>query len=136
MDYAEFAPTEALAPFVRCVWTYHAALAPDAPPERIVPDGRCELILHLGATYAEVDPRGRERGQANAIFCGQVTRPLHLRAHGEVSVIGVRFHPWGARAFLGRSLREATDLRVPLDQLWIGAGSALVRDLLAMRGMP
>lgn len=135
MDYAEFAPAADLSPFVRCVWTYHAK-GPGAAPERIVPDGRCELIVHLGEPYAELDARGRERAQPNALFCGQVTRPLHLRARGEASVLGVRFHAWGARAFLGRSLREATDMRLPLDQLWVGAGSGLVRDLLALRGLP
>ena len=134
MSYAEFAPTDRLARFVRCVWTYTSKAAESAP-QRIVPDGRCELIVHAGEPYAEVDGRGRTRIQPRAVFAGQVTRPLHLQATGECCVIGVRFHPAGARQFLGRSLREATDARVPLDQLWIGAGSALARDVLACKGM-
>ena len=134
MDYAEFAPTAALAPFVRCVWTFTAA-GPGATPERIVPDGRCELIVHAGDPFAEATARGRAQVQALAIFAGQVTRPLHLRATGTASVIGVRFHPAGARVFFGRSVREATDQRIPLDQMWLGAGTALARDVVALRSV-
>lgn len=133
MDYAEFAPTPGLAPFVRCVWTFTAA-GPGEAPERIVPDGRCELIVHAGDPFAEMESRGRAQVQARALFAGQVTRPLHLCATGTASVIGVRFHPAGARVFFGKSVREATDQRIPLDQLWLGAGTALVRDVAGLRG--
>ena len=134
MSYAEFAPTARLARFVRCVWTFAGTAAGDAP-QRIVPDGRCELIVHAGEPYAEVDTRGKARTQSRVVFAGQVTRPLHLRAPASACVIGVRFHPAGARPFLDRSVREATDARVPLDQMWIGAGSALGRDVVACKGM-
>src|SRR5947207_15268927 len=49
MRYEEFPPPAALAPFVRCAWRFEAS--PDeaaAVPQRIVPDGRCELVVHLG----------------------------------------------------------------------------------------
>jgi AraC-like DNA-binding protein len=134
MDYAEFAPVPELAPYVRCVWTFTSAAA-SSSPERIVPDGRCELIVHAGEPYYEVDSRGRGHQQPRALFAGQVTRPLHLLAKAQAAVIGVRFHPAGARAFLGRSLRDVTDVRASLDQLWLGAGSALSRDVLATKSV-
>lgn len=133
MSYAEFAPSDRLARSVRCIWTYTAPAGEAV--QRIVPDGRCELIVHAAEPYAEVDGRGKSRAQPRAFFAGQVTRPLHLQPVGETSVIGVRFQFTGARPFLGRSLREATDARLPLDQLWIGAGSALARDVAAHKGM-
>jgi AraC-like DNA-binding protein len=48
------------------------------------------------------------------LFAGQVTQPLHLRSPGNARVIGVRFRPAGARAFLGRPMREVTDRRVAI----------------------
>lgn len=107
--YREFAPRESLAAFVHCVWTFSAPA--DATPQPIAPDGRCELILQRGAPYREV-----ESGlvQPAVLFAGQVTQPLTLVATGAVDVVGVRFRPEAARAFLGRAAEKATDLRLDL----------------------
>jgi AraC-like DNA-binding protein len=128
VDYAEFAPVAALTPFVRCVWTFDAAQS-DESIQRIVPDGRPELVLHCGEPYAELDRRGSAHPQPHALFAGQVTRPLRLRARGRAAVIGVRFHPAGARAFLGQPLRATTDARIPLDLLFPETTGELMRDL-------
>src|SRR3954466_12387341 len=133
MDYAEFAPLPALAPFVRCVWTFHAP-APAGPPVRIVPDGRPELVVHCGDRFAEIARDGTVKRQPRALFAGQVTRPLHLQALGRAAVIGVRFHPAGARAFLGRPLRDATDLRLSIGRLLGRGATALMFELETMNG--
>ena len=135
MDYAEFAPQARLAPYVHCIWTY-VSTAPGEAPERIVPDGRPELIVHVGEPFAEVDRRGLEHDQPRALFAGQVTRPLHLRGRGAAGVIGVRFKPAGARPFLGQSLRSATDLRVNIDTLWPGAGAMFANDMMNKATLP
>src|SRR3954470_22962617 len=131
MDYAEFAPLAALAPFVRCVWTFHAP-APAGPPVRIVPDGRPELIVHCGDRFAEIARDGTVRAQPRALFAGQVTRPLHLQPLGRAAVIGVRFHPAGAHPFLGRSLRDTTDLRLSIGRLLGREATALMYELEPM----
>lgn len=128
MDYAEFAPIAELAPFVRCIWTFHADKA-DGALQRIVPDGRPELVIQCAEPYAEVDRRGGEVLQPKALFAGQVTRPLKLRAQGQAAVIGVRFQPAGARCFLGQSLRVATDQRIPLVTLFPGSAAKMLREL-------
>ena len=133
MDYAEFAPVAALAPFVRCVWTFHAP-APGGPAVRIVPDGRPELIVHCGDRFAEIARDGTVKTQPRALFAGQVTHPLHLRPLGRAAVIGVRFHPAGARAFLGRALRDTTDLRLPIGRLLGHGSAALTSELETMNG--
>jgi AraC-like DNA-binding protein len=125
MGYLELAPEPRLAPWVHCVWLFEAP-APGESPERIVPDGRCELVVHFGAPFAEVDSRGRGRAQPAALFAGQVTRPLHLRATGVVGVVGVRFRPAGARAFTGFPMSEVTDRRVALSAMASRAARGLV----------
>ena len=83
--------------------------------------------MHFGAPYAELHPDGGLELQPAALFAGQLTRPLTLRCAGPAGVVGVRFHPDGARALLGRPVRDTNNARLPLDHLWPGAGVALAR---------
>lgn len=111
--YEEMTPPPRLADFVLKLWTYSAAV-PSGVVQRIVPDGCCELIVHLGAPYEELGGDRAWRLQPEVLFAGQLTRPLVLRPTGPVHVIAARFHPDGARPFLGRPLRQATDRRIDL----------------------
>ena len=106
--YDEIAPPPDLAPFVARLWSYRAD-APSGAVQRIVPDGCCELILHLGAPYEEQAPDRSWRVQPRALFAGQLTRPLALRPTGPLRVLAARFTPDGARPFLGCAVSEATD---------------------------
>lgn len=123
--YEEWAPGDASAPVVRCIWRFQSDGA-DGAPQRIAPDGCPELIIHLGAPYAEND--GPQ--QPAILFAGQMTRPLMLSARGPVSVLGVRFQPDGARRFLGRPLIDATDQRVDLRVLHGEAAHDLLNAVL------
>ena len=111
--YQEFEPPPTLRPFVRTIWTY---AAPDPPPvvQRIAPDGCPELILDLGDPYEEQDETGEWRLQPQAIFAGQMTRPLALRPAGPTELVAVRFEPDGARDWLGEPLASATDRRLDM----------------------
>lgn len=145
--YREWAPRAALSAHVRCLWSFHAD-GSDSEPQRIAPDGCTELIIHLGAPYAEND--GPQ--QPAILFAGQITQPLTLSARGPVNVLGLRFEPDSARGFLGRPLADATDQRVDLAVLhgadahdllnavlkaadW-GARCALVETYVAARAAP
>lgn len=109
--YQEFAPRASLRDFVHCVWTFEAAF--DDAPQPIAPDGRCELIIQCGAVYREGDGTLQPR----VLFAGQITQPLTLFATGPVVVVGVRFRPEAARAFLGQRAETMTDRRVALTDL-------------------
>ena len=112
MRYEEFPPPEPLAPYVHCLWVFEGQ--DPAEPQRIIPDGRCELILHWRAPYLE--KIGLEwRQQPRALFAGQLTRPLHLLAREPAGVVGVRFRTAGASAFLKSAANIFTDRRAPLD---------------------
>jgi AraC-like DNA-binding protein len=124
MRYAEHPPPDALAPLLHCLWTFEDDGA--SGPQRIVPDGRCELVVHFGAPYREV---GEARPQGRAVFAGQLSRPLWLEATGASGVIGARFHPAAARAFLDMPMERATDKRLDLARLWPGETRALLREV-------
>lgn len=109
--YREFAPRDSLRDFVHCTWIFEAPF--DDAPQPIAPDGRCELIIQCGAVYREGDGTLQPR----VLFAGQITEPLVLRATGPVAVVGVRFRPEAARAFVGCALDRLTDRRVALGEL-------------------
>lgn len=113
-EYREFAPRQALAPYVHCIWTF--AGPADDTPQPIAPDGRPELIVHAGAPYLERSASG-DAAQPRVLFAGQISEPLTLVAAGDVNVIGVRFHPYAARAFLGVDADVATNQRLDLRPL-------------------
>ena len=124
--YAEYAPAPELAEYVHCVWTFSAAH--DPAPQRIAPDGRPELIVHLGEPYLERRASG-DVVQAPVLFAGQLTAPLALVAQSHVQVLGVRFHAHAARAFLGADASMAADRRLDLAALHGGAVVKLRRDV-------
>ncbi|WP_293357160.1 AraC family transcriptional regulator [Phenylobacterium sp.] len=109
MRYEEFAPPQALAPYVHCLWVFEGQDARE--PQRIVPDGRCELILHWRAPYLEQDGAGWTP-QPRALFAGQLTRPLHLLARERAGVVGVRFRTAGSAVYLQSHVNAFTDRRL------------------------
>lgn len=124
--YAEFEPPVSLRPFVRVIWTY-AAPNPTGDVQRIAPDGCPELILNIGSPYEEQAEDGWCL-QPAALFAGQMTRPIAIRPVGPVELVAVRFHPDGARDWLGRPLAEATDRRLDM--------TARLAGLIATAGDP
>jgi AraC-like DNA-binding protein len=109
--YEEFPPPPHLAPYVHCLWVFEGQ--DSAEPQRIVPDGRCELILHWRTPYqARVD--GEWRTQPRAMFAGQLTRPLHLLRREPAGLVAVRFRAAAARCYLHRPVSELTDTWAPV----------------------
>lgn len=102
MDYCEYPPAPALRPFVACYWTLAGA---GGQPERVLPDGRAELVVHLGDSF---------ENQARALFIGQQRQAVLLRPLGRVDVFGVRFRPAGASAFFRIPQSELASRIVPL----------------------
>lgn len=114
--YTERDPSPQLARYVRCVWSFEDDAGGGAL-QRIVPDGRPELVVHCVEPYREVEGT-RTVLQPRILFAGQLTRPLWLQAGVRSRVIGVRFHPAGAHCFLGVPVEPFTDARVGLAALW------------------
>ena len=113
--YEEHKPEAALAAHVHCIWRFQGD--EDGAEQAVPPDGRCELIAHGGRPYDERGADGAWHAQAALLFAGQLTRPLILRSRGSVDVLGVRFKPAGAWAFVGAPMSSCTDLRIDLATL-------------------
>lgn len=108
MNYVELPATPPLDSLVRCFWFLRGGDL-GGESQVIVPDGRLEIILHLGDPFARVDPDGRTVRQAATLVSGQLTTPLSLSATGETDIVGIRFRTAAAGAVLRLSLCELTD---------------------------
>jgi methylphosphotriester-DNA--protein-cysteine methyltransferase len=109
LSYEQFSPAGELHRWVECYWrlTGAAGLAPY--PQRILPDGYVEIILHLGDPFLRVDEGTAAVRQARSLFAGQMIRPVRVMASGRTCVWGVRLHPWAAAAVAGMPASELTD---------------------------
>ncbi len=118
VHYREIQPSERLRPFVSVLWMLEQD-DPGAPPQRIVPDGRPELILNLGQPFESLQ-NGEWRPQPRCFFAGQIDSPLMLRPCGQARVLGIRFHPHGAAAIFANPMHELSGRFAPLEYLSSG----------------
>jgi AraC-like DNA-binding protein len=127
-SYREYRPSDRLRPFVECFWTRDSVVARDLssrsnlPVHRVLPDGCIDVVLGFS---------GRADEPESAMAVGAMTRALVIGpGESPECFVGVRFRPGKAAAFLTVPAIELTDLRVPLDDLWVDAEE--VRDALAV----
>jgi AraC-like DNA-binding protein len=99
--YREWAPHASLSGHVRCLWINDLS-GSRSECLQVVPDG-CVDIVWTGETLC---------------IAGPDTRPILARMPRNAIVVGVRFHPGAASAWLGRPLGEIANVRVPLAEFW------------------
>ena len=126
MRYQEYAPSAILANAVRCIWTLEGN-ADDlmSAVQPILPDGRAEIVVHLGDSFEVMGERGVTQRQSRILFAGQLTGPLALRPTGAIAVVGVRFHADGATAFVNAPQHRIVGQTVELKDV----SMRLARDL-------
>jgi AraC-like DNA-binding protein len=117
LRYVERPVPAALAAAIECVWSVtDPVVRATRPPDRLIPDGCPELIVHRADRYARrID--GRRVRQPAAFLAGTLSRPWIVEAPPRVATIGVRFRPGGVTALFGASLAGTADREVPLAEL-------------------
>lgn len=89
-----------LAPYVKCYWMVEAeAMSGPGEPERVMPDGCMEMIIHYGDRFQLIQD-GQKETQSRAFVFGQIERFIDMMPSGRSGMIGVRFQPFGLQAFL------------------------------------
>ncbi len=121
MRYREVSPPPALAPHLRCLWLLEHEgpdQQQDQEPERILPDGTVEIVVHYGALMLRQLDDGSYERQGRSVVAGQMRSATHLISTGPTGMVAARFEPWAAAPFLGEALAGLTSQIVPLDALW------------------
>ena len=117
--YIEVTPGPPLSAFVRRVWCLDlpapaAALDRSVPeqiaPERIVPDGCCEIVLTLNGTLRGSDRRGGGWSvRPRDVVVGQMRGAVLVQPLGAVRLLGIRLHPASLPALIGYPATDFTD---------------------------
>ena len=117
--YTVLEPPVEWAGVIDSIWVQEAAAtdARGAPPTTVLPTGTPELLVYFGDPFVEQTPRGAEP-HAAAVFGGQRSRAIVVRATGRTGVVAIRFHPWGAAAVTDVPVDALLDRFVPLDELY------------------
>jgi AraC-like DNA-binding protein len=80
----------------------------------VLPDGCADVIFAIGR-------------RVDGFVVGPMTRALVVPASGQTRMLGVRFRPGAAGAFLPVPLRTLVDARVALDSIWTGSAETTER---------
>jgi AraC-like DNA-binding protein len=110
MRYREFRAPPGTEDLIHCLWHLETESAGGVQP--VVPDGRVEIVLHLGEPFGQVHAGGEVQRQHEIMVSGQLTRPIQLQPSSHANVIGIRLTAVGAGTVLPTS--ELTDRVLPL----------------------
>ncbi|HEY5907021.1 MAG TPA: DUF6597 domain-containing transcriptional factor, partial [Vicinamibacteria bacterium] len=137
MKYREVRPGPDLLPFVECLWQAWDRDRWPREPQRILPDGCPELIVHLGDRFSRLRS-GRWSAQPRAFLAGTLSRPWLVRGGRHVCTLGVRFRPATAAGVLAVRLDNWADRETALASL-VGARRsarllARLREAATMKG--
>jgi AraC-like DNA-binding protein len=137
VSYREHPLPPPLSAFVECVWFLrverNGAPATSSAPERVVPDGCPELIVHLADPCRAGRPGQPRAIQPAAVLVGPLTSSLLLEPAGEVATMGVRFRPGGLAAFLRAPADELADREIAVENLF-GREAASLADQVRSAG--
>ncbi len=134
LDYREYAPCARLRPYVACYWSLSAD-QPQATRDRILPDGKLELVFHHAQPFRRVTGGDRLVDQPGLLLTGPMQTALLLEAPRRIRLIAVRFFPWGLRAFLRAPIYELNGLYLDAAEAW-GRGAAELAESLAGHAAP
>jgi AraC-like DNA-binding protein len=130
MRYRERAVTGRARLFIERYWILETD-GRDPQIQRIVPDGRPELIVNLENPFESLS-RGEWRVQPQAFVVGQLTGPLLVRPKGRAKILGMRLRPHAPALVLGAPIHELANRAVALDDFSLRvAGFESIERLLA-----
>jgi len=114
------------------LWRLSDEARAEAEPEPVVPDGRVELIVHLGDPFRLVQ-EGRNELQERLLCAGPGTTAVRLAPSGRADVIGVRIEAGAAARWLEVPVAALRDRIVPLDAVAPRIARGLAEELDAPR---
>ncbi len=131
MVYRSYPPPPQLEPYVDCFWSLELPVTQsEIRAERVLPDGKTELLFHYGDCFENSCDGKSFNEQARGLFAGQLKTFTLLKPKGNIGLVAVRFKPAGAAQFFEFPLSEITDQVMSLDNLLGLEGRALQERIL------
>lgn len=130
MVYNTYESSGSLRGIVRCYWTLKSTPDETLEPQRIVPDGCCEMLFHLGDLYEQILPSGERIVQPRCFVFGQITEPLTVKPTGETDIFSVRFTPEGFSAIAPVPLKTLANCATSLSTLFGQEAENLSSDII------
>jgi AraC-like DNA-binding protein len=108
MKYQEFAPVEALKPYVKCFYVieYDAAVVQD----KAFAMGCLELMFNVGSSSFETGRGSGFSKTPKVELWGQIIEPLTFRSLGKGKMLGARFFPHTAALFISDPINLFNDV--------------------------
>jgi AraC-like DNA-binding protein len=103
--------------------------------DKVLPNGRLELIVSLGPPQALLEPGGARRFET-AFLSGLQAGPLVTECPGGVHLVGVTLRPLGAYRILGIAMHELAEGVHELEAVLARAARDLRARVLDARGTP
>ncbi len=105
--YRFYYPAEALRPFIQNYWMIGGGVS--ALHETIFVDAQADMLFNFGCPYERRRPGGSSALMTTSNLDGQREHPVSIVQTGAIDLIGVRFQPGGAAAFLPLPAREISN---------------------------
>ena len=115
MSYVTRRPGSRLRGIADRLWHVEATASNDG--ETICPDGRTEIVLHLGAPMRERSD-GVDRAQPQHLLVGQMDRPVTIVSTGSLCMVGARLQPSALHRMLPVPQDRLVGQIVDLESIW------------------
>jgi len=112
MNYQEYTPSPALRDYVKCYYLYESDTS--LVNDKALATGCLEVMFNLSGYQWESLQMGSYVKTARVEIWGQVVRPVSLQLSGRSCMMGIRFHPYGAAAFLREDISVLNDQIIDL----------------------
>ncbi len=118
MNYQTLPPHPDLEALVKCYWTLEVPAEPDAPRQRIIPDGCIDMAFILGDDIRRYTSETTFILQPRAMVLGQITEPFFIQPTGYVDTFAIRFYPYGFANFVTTPLKDLANKDTPIGALF------------------
>ncbi len=108
MRYVERAAGSRLRSLVDRFWALETTADDPPTPSPVLPDGHVEVMVHVGAPFAEVGADGRPHVQSRVLYGAQILEAARLVSASSGLVVGARLHPWAGALLTGVPQHELT----------------------------
>lgn len=110
---------------IQCFWAVEESYKPLNPSDNLLPDLYRELVINCGAPVLLETDDGAAIELPRVYLNGLQHQPLCIRPTGPLHIVGVRFYPWAAHAFLATQPLLSHTSIAPLPQAWDGLASTI-----------